>query len=158
MNAFTNRKLKILVVDDDLDLNTGFALLLEFDGHEVDTTSSGEAALRLISQNRYDLVISEYWLPKMTGDQFARQAKQLWPELPIIIASANLAEISQGNHSGLRVDCLLEKPFTIDQLREAVNTTTAAHAELEADILAAHWTHEGRQVRPVMPWQTPKRS
>lgn len=161
MNAFINRKLKILVVDDDLDLNTGFALLLEFDGHEVDTTSTGESALRMIGQKRYeryDLVISEYWLPRMTGDQFARQAKQLRPELPIIITSANLAEINLEDYPNLKVDCLLEKPFTMDQLREAVSSTVAVHTEIEPDILVAQWTHEGRQVRPVIPWQTPKRS
>jgi DNA-binding response OmpR family regulator len=157
MNAFTNRKLKILVVDDDLDLNTGFALLLEFDGHEVDTTSAGESALEMISRKQYDLVISEYWLPRMTGDQLARQAKQLWPELPIIMTSANLSEINLGDHPGLRVDCLLEKPFTIDQLREAVSSTGGVHAEVGPDILAAYWTHDGRQIRPVIPWQAPKR-
>ena len=158
MNAFTNQKLKILVVDDDLDLNTGFALLLEFDGHEVETASTGELALQMISQKRYDLVISEYWLPRMTGDQLARQAKQLWPELPIIMASANLAEINLGDHPNLGVDCLLEKPFTIVQLREAVNSTAGIRTEIGPDILAAQWTHNGRQIRPVIPWKAPKRS
>lgn len=158
MNAFTNRKLKILVVDEDLDLNTGFALLLEFDGHDVDTTSTGESALAMISRKQYDLVISEYWLPQMTGDQLARQAKQLWPELPIIMASANLAEINLGDHPSLRVDCLLEKPFTMDQLREAVSVTAGAQAGMEPDILAAHWTQNGRQIRPIIPWKAPKHS
>ena len=127
MNAPANPKYKILVVDDDLELNTSFALLLEFDGHEVQTAYTGEAALQKLSKSHFDLMISEYWLPRMRGDQLAALVKQRWPDLPIIMVTANFAEMDVDAHPIAGVNCLLDKPFTMNQLRNAMNWVLAEH-------------------------------
>jgi CheY-like chemotaxis protein len=95
MNTSANPNYKILVVDDDLDVNTTFALLLEFDGHEVQTAYTGEAALVMLEKSKFDLIITEYWLPRMKGDELAAIVKQRWPDLPIIMATANSEELSK---------------------------------------------------------------
>lgn len=121
MNTTTYHKLKILVVDDDLELNTSFALLLEFDGHEVQTAYTGEAALAMLAKSHFDLLISEYWLPRMRGDELAMSAKQQSPGLPIILITANFAEMDLDDHPIAGVDCLLDKPFTMDALRNTLS-------------------------------------
>src|SRR5580700_7287600 len=113
-----NQKYKILVVDDDLDLNTSFALLLEFDGHEVETAYTGEAALEKLAKKRFDLIIAEYWLPRMRGDHLAALVKHKWPDLPIIMVTANFEEIHVDDHPIAGVTCLLDKPFSMEHLRE----------------------------------------
>jgi DNA-binding response OmpR family regulator len=143
MNAPANPKYKILVVDDDLELNTSFALLLEFDGHEVQTAYTGEAALQKLSQSHFDLMISEYWLSRMRGDQLAALVKQRWPNLPIIMVTANFEEIEMDGPPIAGVNCLLDKPFTMAQLRAAMNWVLGRQEEKPAGESASHWMHGG---------------
>jgi two-component system response regulator VicR len=144
MTTITSAKYRILVVDDDLDLNTGFALLLEFEGHKVQTAYTGEAALEKLAKSRFDLVIAEYWLPRMRGDQFAAMVKERWPEIPIIMVTANFEEIHVDDHPIAGVNCLLDKPFSMDQLREAMNWTMGYRAGKQIEEPApmeVHWVH-----------------
>jgi DNA-binding response OmpR family regulator len=147
MITSANPKYRILVVDDDLDLNTGFALLLEFDGHKVQTAYTGEAALEMLAKNHFDLMITEYWLPRMRGDHFVSLVKQKWPDLPIIMVTANFEEIHVDDHPIPGVNCLLDKPFSMDHLREAMNWTLGYRAGRqpdEPDNMEVHWVHAGR--------------
>ncbi len=121
---------KILVVDDDLDVNTSFALLLEFDGHEVETAYTGEAALAKLERKKFDLIITEYWLQLMKGDELAVTIKQRWPELPVIMVTANAEEIGTDLHPVPGVECLLGKPFSMDQLREAMVWVLDRYADM----------------------------
>jgi DNA-binding response OmpR family regulator len=145
MSTFANQKYNILVVDDDLELNTGYTLLLEFDGHEVHTAFSGEVALEMLAKHHFDLMIAEYWLPRMRGDQLASLVKQKSPDLPIIMVTSNFEEIHVDDHPIPGVDCLLDKPFSMDQLREAMNWALARYAEKNPDDLQIHWVHSEHQ-------------
>ena len=136
MNIASNTKYKILVVDDDFELNSSFRLLLEFDGHDVQTAFTGEAALAKLAKSHHDLLISEYWLPRMRGDQLAALAKQRWPTLPIIMVTANSADIQLPDPAIAGVHCLLDKPFTMDQLRQAMSWVLADPSTTRATELA----------------------
>ena len=118
MKASAKHKYNFLVVDDDIHLHTAFALMLEFNEHEVRTVHTGEAALALLEQEKFDLIITEYWLPGMYGDELAAIVKQQWPHQPIIMATANTEELMFEPPNG--VDCVLNKPFSMSQLREAI--------------------------------------
>ncbi len=145
MNASANPNYKILVVDDDLDVNTTFALLLEFDGHEVKTAFTGEDALALLEKNKFDLIITEYWLPHMKGDELAAIVKQRWHDLPIIMATANSEELSNDVHPIPGVDCLLNKPFSMPQLREAMIWVIDRYSENRQRDLETHKTFGGQR-------------
>jgi DNA-binding response OmpR family regulator len=153
MNAPVDPRRRILVVDDDLDLNTTFALMLEFDGHEVRTAYTCEAALLMLEKLRFDLIIAEYWLPAMKGEEFAALVKQKWPDQPIIIMTANIQDFHHDDHPITGVDCFLNKPFTISQLREAMLWVLDQHAENQPDSLA----HSGHQETPEAVRKAPKR-
>ena len=148
MNTPTNSKYKILVVDDDLELNTSFALLLEFDGHEVQTAYTGEAALEKLANSHFDLMISEYWLPRLRGDELAALVKQRWPDLPIILVTANFEEIHMDGPPIGGVNCLLDKPFTMTQLREAMNWVLGHQEETSAGESGVHWVRGGYRAEP----------
>src|ERR1039457_2073585 len=120
MNPSANPKYQFLVVDGDIHLNTTFALMLEFPGHEVRTAHTGETALAMLEQDQFDLIITEYWLPRMQGDDLAAVIKQQWPDQRIIMAAANVEEIQKYVHPLAGVDCFLNKPFSMSQLREAI--------------------------------------
>ena len=156
-NTAVKPKYKILVVDDDLELNTSFALLLEFEGHEVQTAYTGEAALEKLALSHFDLMISEYWLPRMRGDELAALVQERWPDLPIIMATANFEEVGV-DHPIAGVDCLLDKPFTMNQLREAMSWVLGHHEEKPADKMAIQWVRGGYRAVSGTPKDAPTES
>jgi two-component system OmpR family response regulator len=119
MSPSAKPKYHFLVVDDDIHLNTTFALMLEFHGHEVRTAHTGETALAMLEKEKFDLIITEYWLSRMQGDDLAAMIKQQWPDQPIIMATANIEEVQKYVHPLAEVDCFLNKPFSMSQLRES---------------------------------------
>jgi DNA-binding response OmpR family regulator len=149
----TPLKYRVLVVDDDLDLNTTFSLLLEFDGHEVRTAYTGEAALLILEKNKFDLVIAEHCLPGMKGDELTALIKQKWPGQPIIITTADTNEFCEDYFPIAGVDCFLNKPFSMSQLREAIIWVLDRHREnqlISPKSLKVNYNHfeESRRRKP----------
>ena len=73
MNLFP---FKILIVEDDVNLNRGLMHVIKKMGYEVYSTTSGEQALKQIKQHSFDLVISDLKLPGIDGKQVLKAAKQ----------------------------------------------------------------------------------
>ena len=63
------------------------SLVLSSAGYEVLSAADGAAALELFRCIRVDLVITDYWLPGLTGTQVAAEMKQLKPAIPIVLFS-----------------------------------------------------------------------
>jgi len=69
-------KKKILIVDDDLILRTLLEENLSSQGYEVETAASGEAAVAMLARHRYNLVITDLVMEKMSGLEVLRRAKE----------------------------------------------------------------------------------
>lgn len=84
----------ILCVDDEWNGLEGRRTLLEQRGYEVLVATSGEEALQLVASHRMDLVLLDYHMPKMNGDVLAQHIKDIQPDVPLALLSAeeNLAE------------------------------------------------------------------
>ena len=79
---------RVLCVDDDPDTLKVRKLLLESRGYSVLTATSGEEALNLISPNAsVDLVLLDYVMPGMNGDELAEKVRQKFPALPVVAVS-----------------------------------------------------------------------
>ena len=137
---------QFLVVDGDIHLNTTFALMLEFPGHEVRTAHTGETALAMLEEDRFDLIILEYWLPRMHGDDLAAIVKQRWPDQPIIMATANIEEIQKHVHPLAGVDCFLDKPHSMSRLREAILWVLDYYAGVRQGVPGTQGAHEAHPV------------
>lgn len=158
MNTSANIKYKILVVDDDLDVNNTLALMLEYDGHKVQTASTGEAAWAMLIKTSFDLIIMEYWLPQMKGDELAALIKQQWPDQPIIMVTANIGELNADDHPITGVDCLLSKSFSLLQLREAMIWIFDRYAERRQSGLGTHGVSGGHPEKPDYTRSAPRDS
>lgn len=112
-------KLHILVVDDEPSVRRGIKLLLKHDGHEVSEAESGEAALAQFAGGKFDLVITDFLMPGMRGEELVTRIRQLAPKQPIIMASGFVEE-SQAGPAG-QADAFLQKPFSLESLRKAVD-------------------------------------
>jgi len=111
---------QILVVDDEPAVHGSIRMLLDFDGHTVQTADSGESALTLLQPGRFHLVITDYFMLGMRGDELAALIRLRHPGLPIIMTTAFADELkANGKVNGI-VDHLLLKPFSINELRDAI--------------------------------------
>jgi CheY-like chemotaxis protein len=119
---------RILVVDDEPFVCDAVKMMLDFDGHEVVTASSGKEALALFEKGRYDLIITDYAMPTMKGDELALAIKTRNPGQPVVMITA-YAEMLKASNNPLRgVDFIISKPFLLENLREAISKTTAVSA------------------------------
>jgi len=78
---------KILCIDDESTALNIRKRVLETAGHQVQTARSGEAGIRLLRSDSFDLVLLDYWMPGMNGIVTAREVKRINPSVPMIILS-----------------------------------------------------------------------
>ena len=83
------KKVTILCVDDEPNGLTGREWLLRQQGYEVLITTSGHQGVELLQSAAVDAVILDYWMPEMMGDRVAARMKQLRPDVPIMLLSAD---------------------------------------------------------------------
>ena len=119
---------RILVVDDEPDVRQAIKMMLGHDGHEVQTVDSGEAALALLEHNTFDLITTDYSMAGMKGDQLAAIIKQRWPGQPVIMATAFAADFHPSGKPSGGVDCVLNKPFSLVELRDAITLAMSLKA------------------------------
>jgi PAS domain S-box-containing protein len=137
--ALTPRQLKILAVDDDALVLMNTAAMLEDLGHHVVCAGSGEAALEALKhQPDLDLVITDQAMPAMTGLQLCAAIRKSRAGLPVIVATG-YAEAPPDAPDAPR----LAKPFTQDQLANAVIDAIGAAAERRGARHAAGGTAAG---------------
>ncbi len=115
------KKLSILLVEDEENLQDVLRLNFEMEGYEVSSAYDGAAAMEIVQREHFDLIILDVMLPEIDGITVCENIKLSNPELPILILSAK-------NNSGDRVlglkkgaDDYLTKPFDLEELLLRVN-------------------------------------
>ena len=115
-------KKRILVVDDEPFVCDAVKMMLAFDGHDVVTANDAKEALVIFEKNKFDLVITDFAMPGMKGDELAAAIKARAPRQPVVMITA-YAEMLQSSGKKLPgVDFLVSKPFLLEHLREAIST------------------------------------
>ena len=71
---------RILIVEDDADSREGLALLLGLD-HSVETARNGQEVLDLLAHRTYDVILSDWRMPGMSGAELYGRVAQGWPHL-----------------------------------------------------------------------------
>jgi len=107
----------ILLADDQQEVRDTIKLLLRLDEHTVAEAKNGREALEMFTQDRFDLVITDYAMPEMRGDELAANVKHLAPSQPILMLTGS-AELLDGLSTP--VDALLTKPFSLVDLRRVI--------------------------------------
>ncbi len=111
----------ILVVDDEPLVCETVAMLLEVDGHRVESVNSGSEALALFESGKFDLVITDFFMPKMTGGELALAIKQRAPRQPVVLLTAYAERFRSPNLPLNGIDLVMDKPIPIETLRDAVS-------------------------------------
>ena len=115
----------ILVIDDESAVAKAIIMMLKFEGHIAEAAASGEAALAMLEQHNYDLIITDYSMPGIKGDQLASLMRESRPNLPIIMVTASAEDFMAGGRPTVNVDVVIGKPFSLNSLREAIGLASA---------------------------------
>ena len=108
---------RILLVDDEPSVRESFRMMLEIDDHTVTEANNGAEALDLFAKGHFDLVTTDFEMPVMKGNELAVRIKKLAPKQPILMITAYGKELGDSENP---VDSILNKPFTLDNLRGAI--------------------------------------
>jgi DNA-binding response OmpR family regulator len=108
--------LKLLIVEDDIELQKVLSNLLQSEGFIVEVASTGSAALRKIEKIIPDLILLDLGLPDIQGETVLQTVRKDFPEIPVVIltAKSNPHDIAKGLNLG--ADDYLPKPFAVEEL------------------------------------------
>jgi CheY-like chemotaxis protein len=110
----------ILVVEDDLLNRNLICKVLRKEGHQVVEACDGAIALEILQVLPFDLVITDFMMPKLNGIKFVEHLHSLQPRIPIIFITGFLSVLS-GKTILDDVAEVLAKPFELDVLRSTVH-------------------------------------
>ena len=139
---------KILVVDDESMIREAMRQLLEHCGCEVEAFDNGQAALNRLAERTFDVVITDFSMPGMQGDQLVAHIRKLIPDQRIIMATAFLEEYKVFGQPGATINGLLFKPFTFRDLQDAIEAVLGPEETIQSDLPPREQKPAGRDFIP----------
>lgn len=124
---------RVLVVDDEKLIVKGVRFSLEKDDMEVDCAYDGEEALEKVKSSKYDLVLLDIMLPKLTGLEVCQQIRE-FSDVPIVMLTAKGDDMDKILGLEYGADDYITKPFNILEVKariKAIMRRTAGRAEPE---------------------------
>ncbi|SKA18540.1 response regulator [Consotaella salsifontis] len=117
---------RILVAEDDPGVRLLVTRALMMEGHAVVAAEDGEAALELLEEKEgaFDLLLSDIRMPVMTGIELARAVSTRFPALTILLMTG-YAEQREEAETLPAIVGIVDKPFTVAEIRRAVTTALA---------------------------------
>jgi len=132
---------RVLVVDDEAKLGRVVAQMLELDGHAAVRAESGRDALALLSQESFDVVVTDLRMPEVDGLAVLRAARALSPAPEVVLMTAHGTAENAVEAMKAGAADYLTKPFSMDELRLRVGRLAAQRAaELQRSRLVARLT------------------
>jgi CheY-like chemotaxis protein len=133
---------RILVAEDEEAIRTLITVILSEAGYNVYEACDGLEAVDFLKKRRYDVLLTDYHMPKMDGLELLDLAKAMWPDLPVIVATSDVWLKGQMmTHALLEpAYAILDKPFDrsdlLDTIRSAVDglPKPALHARRQSHV------------------------
>ena len=133
--AGSNRRKKILVIDDEQVILDLLRRVLSREGYHVTATRRGEEALGLVSTESFDLAIADVGARRLDGRRLMRMIVEASPHTAVVVMTGYPAD-EVNRFAREHAQGYLEKPFTLEDLlmavRSALDGRTAYHGEARA--------------------------
>ena len=150
---------KILIVEDEKDIRDLIIYSLEGKGYQTISTDDGQKAIKMLKENKPDLVILDWMLPSVSGLEICRSIRRdiKTKNIPIIMLTAKITEEDKvlGLDSG--ADDYITKPFSTAELNSRVkailrriernNNKKLKYADIEMDLVAHKIIRNGRKIK-----------
>lgn len=126
--------LQVLIVDDNRELADNLAELLVDEGHHVHTANSGEQALRIAGEQRFDYVLTDFRMPGMNGVELISRLHRRDPAAIYLLMTAHAGDaLLTAEADRAAVDAVLGKPLPIDRLLALISAPAGARLLLVED-------------------------
>jgi len=112
-------KKRILIADDEEVVRTLLVEALKVYEYEIDVVENGAEAISQIEKRSYDLIISDYMMPRMNGLELIRRVKSEYSSVPILMVTGN-GPVNDLLKSGATA-CIM-KPFNLLEVQNMVKT------------------------------------
>lgn len=116
-----NENISVLVVEDEPKIRMGLRDFLEFHGFAVTDAVDGLEAERIVNENKFDLILLDLMLPKISGEQLCVSWRTGGLTTPIIMLTAKGLEREKINGLNLGADDYITKPFSLEELLARIN-------------------------------------
>lgn len=128
--------MRILVVEDEKDLNRVISKRLENEGYSVDRCFDGEEALEFINMGEFDVIIMDIMMPKMSGTDVLKTMRSNKNDTPVLLLTAkdSIADRVSGLDAGAQ-DYLI-KPFAFEELLARIRNITRKTAGYSTNIFS----------------------
>lgn len=150
---------KILIVEDEKDIRDLIIYSLEGKGYQTISADDGEKAIKMLKENKPDLVILDWMLPSVSGLEICRSIRRdiNTKNIPIIMLTAKITEDDKilGLDSG--ADDYITKPFSTAELSSRVkailrriernNSKKLKYADIEMDLITHKIIRNGRKIK-----------
>lgn len=111
-----DKKIKILWVDDEIDLLKPYILFLREKGFQLETANNGDDAISLVSDQEFDLIFLDENMPGLSGLQTLSQIKIIRPNVPVVMITKSEAEDIMEEAIGSKIADYLIKPVNPNQI------------------------------------------
>jgi len=122
------KKTRILIVDDAGPVVVLCVNVLQALGYAVKGANRGEQALEIMRREPFDLMVLDYKMPGLSGFEVYEQAKQLQPQMAVILVTGHGTPEMLNEAHRLGFKAILLKPFTSDELRSTVEKVLGGQA------------------------------
>ena len=116
---------KILVIEDNPMVVKSLEFKLKKDGYEVVVAEDGRTAMKLLSEDHFDLILTDLMLPFISVNEIIEFIKTEYPNIPVIVLSTSTQEDIITEAFTLGVDDFITKPFSPNELSLRVKRTLA---------------------------------
>ncbi len=120
VSAKPMKGLRILAVDDEPSIREILAIYLTEEGCDVEFAAGGAEALTKFEKGRFDLLLTDYSMPGMSGDRLAAAIRASDPEIRIALLTGFGSQMPQGAPLRLEVDAIIAKPFSVQTLQTGI--------------------------------------
>lgn len=108
----------VLVVDDDVNFLNMLELVARTTGLNIDSVTTGEAALVKLKSGKYRMLVTDLMMPGMDGFSLARAAKSQLPDLEVVLMTGSIISGLHVQAANAGISKVVTKPFGIDLLIE----------------------------------------
>jgi DNA-binding response OmpR family regulator len=131
----TDHAAQILLMEDEVVVAEGLQMILSEEGHNVEIANTGTHALENLNHKTYDLLVADLCLPDINGMEVIKQLKADGADTGVIVITGYSTVETAVDAMRVGASDYLAKPFTDDEIREAVDK--ALHGKIEHAVLAA---------------------
>jgi len=114
------KKVNILIVEDEEDVRNVLQDILTHEGHSVETAANGKLGIEKFKKNNFDVVLTDLGMPGMTGWQVAEKIKAINGKVPVALITGWSIDLNESEMKEKGIDFIIKKPYTLDQLVNVV--------------------------------------